>query len=292
MGLCAVGVTVPAPALAIFAMFSVQLGAALGTGLFDAVTPAGSAWLRLAFAGLVLLVVCRPRLSRLSSDARRAVLLLGAASAMVTLTFIEAIARVPLGIAVAVEFLGPLAVAAVRSPRRSALVWPALALLGVVGLTEPWKGEVDPAGILFAALAAIGWAAYVLLTQRVGAELPGMQGLALSIPIAALLAAPFGAPDAIAALTPMIALQCLGLALLLPLLPYVLELKALRRMTTSAFGTLMALEPAIAVLIGIVVLTQLPAPWQIAGIVLVVTAGIGAEQQLRRHVQTVGRRTA
>lgn len=275
--------TVPAPVLAVLAMLSVQLGAALSTGLFDAVTPAGTAWLRLSFAGAVLLVACRPRVAALGAEARRSVLLLGVASAVMTLAFIEAVARVPLGVAVAVEFLGPLGVAAVRSPRRSALAWPALALAGVLALTEPWTGEMDLAGVLFAALAAGGWAAYVLLTQQVGAALPGLQGLASSITVAALLATPVGAPAALAGLTPLIALQCLGLAVLLPLLPYALELQALRRMSASAFGTLMAVEPAIAVLVGAVVLTQLPAPWQIAGMGLVVVAGVGAEQQARRH---------
>ena len=273
----------PAPALAVVAMLSVQLGAALSTGLFEAVSPAGTAWLRLTFAGIVLVAFARPRLTGMTTEGRRAVLLLGAASAVITLAFIEAVARVPLGVAVAVEFLGPLAVAAVRSPVRSALTWPALALLGVFGLTEPWEGSVDFAGVLFAALAAAGWAAYIVLTRRVGAELPGFQGLALSIPIAALLATPFGAPPALPALTPMIALQCLGLAVLLPLLPYALEMQALRRMTMSSFGTLMAVEPGIAVLIGLLVLAQVPAPWQVVGMALVVTAGIGAEQHARRH---------
>lgn len=267
-------------------MLSVQLGAALSVGLFAAVSPAGTVWLRLCFAGLVLVVICRPRLVSLSGKTRRSVLLLGVASAVMTLAFIEAVARVPLGVAVAVEFLGPLAVAAVRSPRRSALTWPALALVGVLGLSEPWAGEVNRAGVLFALLAATGWAAYIVLTQQVGAALPGMQGLALSIPLAALIATPFGAPAALTALTPTIALQCLGLALLLPLLPYVLELQALRWMTASAFGTLMAVEPAIAVLIGVVVLMQVPAFGQVAGMVLVVIAGVGAEQQARRHTST------
>lgn len=110
-----------------------------------------------------------------------------------------------------------------------------------------------------------------------------MRGLALSIPVAALLAAPFGAPAALASLTPTVVLASLGLAVLLPLLPYALEMQALRRMTASAFGTLMAVEPAIAVLVGLLLLAQVPAPWQITGVVLVVAAGIGAEQQGRRH---------
>lgn len=276
----------PAPALAVLAMLSVQLGAALSTSLFEVVSPAGTVWLRLTFAGIVLAVVARPRPMALTRQARQAVLLLGAASAVMTLAIIEAVSRIPLGVAVAVEFLGPLTVAAVRSPRRRVLAWPALALLGVLGLTEPWEGTVEIVGVLLAALAAAGWAAYIVLTERVGATVAGVQGLALSIPVAALLAAPFGAPPALAALTPAIALQCLGLAVLLPLLPYVLEMQALRRMTMSAFGTLMAVEPAIAVLIGLLVLTQVPAPLQIAGMAMVVIAGIGAERQAGRHTAT------
>jgi inner membrane transporter RhtA len=273
-----VPVRYPAPALAVGSMLSVQLGAALSTHLFDALTPAGSAWLRLAVAGAVLLAWARPRLGRRTLAAAA---LLGVASAGMTLAFVEALARIPLGTAVAIEFLGPLGVAAVRAHRPAAAVWPALALLGVVGLTEPWTGRVDPAGVAFAAAAAAGWAAYLVLTQRVGSAAPGVGGLAVSLGVAALVAAPVAAGPALSGLSWPLLAQGVGLAALVPLLPYVLELAALRRMTLAAFGTLMALEPAIATLLGLALLGQAPAAVQVAGVALVVAAGIGAQRTAR-----------
>jgi inner membrane transporter RhtA len=269
---------VPAPALALTAMACVQAGAALSTHLFQAVTPAGSAWLRLAIAALILLLVTRPRPGAIGWPALRGAVLLGVMTAVLTLAFIEAVARIPLGTASAIEFLGPLGVAAIRSHRRSALVWPALALAGVTGLTEPWHGQPSLSGVGFAAAAALAWAGYILLTQRVGAQLPGLHGLTISLSTAALAAAPVAAWPALRGLTPVVALQALGLAALVPLLPFTLELLALRRMRVAAFGTLMAIEPAMAAVIGLLLLAQLPAPWQIAGITLVVTAGIGAQR--------------
>ncbi len=269
---------VPAPALAVTAMLSVQLGAALSTHLFAALTPAGSVWLRLTIAALILLVIARPRLRGAGRSALASTLLLGTVTGLMTLAFIEAISRIPLGTTVAIEFLGPLGVAAVRSHRRSALVWPALALLGVIGLTEPWRGQPNLAGIGFAAGAALGWALYIVFTQRIGAQFAGLQGLALSLATAAMVAAPFGFGPVVRGLTPPIALLGLGIAILGPLLPFVLELLALKRMGIAAFGTLMALEPGIATLLGLLVLGQRPAAWQIVGVVLVVVAGIGAQR--------------
>jgi inner membrane transporter RhtA len=269
---------IPAPALAVSAMLSVQTGAALSTHLFRALTPAGSAWLRLAIAAIILLLITRPRIRSIGWPVLRGTLLLGAVTAVMTLAFVEAIARIPLGTTVAIEFLGPLSVAAIRGRRRSALVWPALALAGVIGLTEPWQGRLSLSGIGFAVTAALGWACYILLTQRVGAQLDGLQGLALSLGTATVVAAPVAAWPALHGLTPGLALQGLGLAVLVPLLPFALELLALRRMAVAAFGTLMALEPGIATVIGLLLLGQLPAGWQIAGVALVVTAGIGAQR--------------
>src|SRR5918997_29971 len=135
---------VPAPLVALAAMLSVQLGAALSTHLFAALSPAGSAWLRLSVAAATLLALTRPRPRDFSRPAVRGVLALGTASALMTLAFVEALDRLPLGTAVAIEFLGPLGVAAARAHRRSALLWPALAALGVLGLTQPWAGRQDP----------------------------------------------------------------------------------------------------------------------------------------------------
>lgn len=259
-------------------MFSVQLGSALSTHLFDALSPAGTIWLRLVLAAVVLLAITRPAVRSMKRPVLLGTLALGATTGLLMLMFIEAIARIPLGTASAIEFLGPLTVAAIRSHRRLALIWPATAMVGVVVLTQPWSGRLDVPGILFAAGAAVGWAGYILLTQRVGAQVQGLQGLAISFGTAALVATPFGAVAAIEGMTPMIVLQGLGLAVLLPLLPFILELFALRRMSLAAFGTLMAVEPGIATALGLVVLSQSPSLWQLLGIALVVVAGVGAQR--------------
>src|SRR6266568_3544971 len=236
---------VPAPSLAVMSMLSVQTGAALSTHQFEALTPSGSAWLRVFISAIILLLITRPRLHRIGWPALRGVLLLGTATAVLTLAYIEAVARIPLGTTAAIEFLGPLGVAALRSHRRAALAWPALAMIGVIGLTEPWHGRLNLTGVAFAMAAGAGWAAYILLTQRVGAQLSGLQGLAMSLGTATIVAAPLAAWPALRGLTPVLAAQGLGLAVLVPLLPFSLELLALRRMMVAAFGTLMALEPAI-----------------------------------------------
>ena len=271
----------PAPTLAIASMLSVQLGAALSTHLFDALSPSGSAWLRLTVAAVVLLAVARPRRRDFDRAALLGTVLLGAATGLMMLAFVEALARIPLGTAVAIEFLGPLGVAAVRAHRPAATLWPALALLGVLGLTSPWAGGADLVGILYAAAAGAGWAGYLVLTQRVGDSVPGLAGIAGSLTVAALVTAPLAAAPAVAGLTVPVALAGVGLAVLVPLLPYGLELAALRRMTLTAFGTLMALEPAIATGLGLVLLAQSPTLPQAAGVALVVAAGIGAQRTAR-----------
>ena len=201
---------------------------------------------------------------------------------LVTMAFLAAIERIPLGTAVAVEFLGPFTVAAVRSHSKRALTWPAVALLGVILLTQPWHGATNPAGLGFAGLAAIGWATYILLTQRIGDRFTGIGGLSLTVPIAAVTAAVVGIPQATGHLTLRVLAATAGLAILLPVLPFAFELLALRHMTATAFGTLMALEPAIGVLLGLLVLHQKPSPAQLAGILLVVLAGAGAQRGGRR----------
>ncbi len=264
---------IPPWALAITAMLSVQLGSALSVNLIGTVGPAGTAWLRLTAGALIFLAIVRPPLR----DVRRAdvpvLLALGVATGLMSILFLAAIERIPLGTAVAIEFLGPLTVAAVRSHSTRMLTWPALALLGVVLLTEPWQGEINVAGVAFAALGATGWATYILLTQRIGDRFTGITGLAITIPIAAAAAAVMGIPQAAGHITPGILAAALGLALLLPVLPFALEMLALRRMTHTAFGTLMALEPAFGLLLGLVVLRQVPSWLQVLGIILVVSAG-------------------
>lgn len=269
---------VPAWSLAVTAMLSVQMGAALSVDLIGVVGPAGTAWLRLTIAAVVFLVLGRPSPRSIQRRDLPALLGLGVTTGLQTVAFLAAIERIPLGTTVAIEFLGPLTVATVRSHRVQALIWPLLALVGVVLLTQPWQGDIDVLGVLLAVAAAVGWGVYILLTQRVGDRFSGIQGLAVTVPIAALTAAVVGVPQAIGHIDGQVILVAAGLAVLLPLLPYTLEMEALRRMTHLAFGTLMALEPAFGVIVGLVVLAQRPSAGQVVGIVLVVCAGIGAQR--------------
>jgi inner membrane transporter RhtA len=264
-------------------MLSVQLGSALSVGLIAVAGPAGTAWLRLTMGAVVFLLLARPPLRAIRRRDLPALLGLGLTTGLVTIAFLAAIERIPLGTAVAIEFLGPLSVAAFRSHSRRALAWPALAGAGVVLLTEPWRGDVDPAGLGFAAAAAVGWAAYILLTQRIGGRFSGVSGLALTVPVAAATAAVLGIPQATGHLDVGVLVVAAGLAILLPVLPYALEMLALRHMTPTAFGTLMALEPAIGLLLGLVVLHQQPSWIQSLGIVLVVVAGAAAQRSGRRR---------
>ena len=278
--------SVPPWTLAVGAMLSVQLGSALSVDLIGTVGAAGTAWLRLTAGALVFLVLARPPLRSVRRADVPALLGLGITSGLVTIWFLAALDRIPLGTAVAVEFLGPLTVAAVRSHSTRALAWPCLALLGVIGMTEPWEGGVDPVGLGFAALAAVGWAAYIVLTQHVGDRFTDINALSMTVPIAAATAAVVGVPQAAGHLSVEVIATAAGLALLLPVLPYALEMLALRRMTPTAFGTLMALEPAIGLVIGLLVLSQRPTPVQLAAIALVVIAGAGAQRGGRRTAST------
>jgi inner membrane transporter RhtA len=271
--------------MAIASMLCVQLGLAASVGLFDRVGPEGAAWLRLAWAGVILPVLVRPRPRGFSRSALLACVALGVVTAGVTLLFMAAVARLPLGVASALEFLGPLGVAVARG-RGGTKVWPALAAVGVLLLTEPWRGGADLVGVGFALAAAACWAAYILLTQRVGDEVAGIQGLAVSMPVAAVVATAVAGPSTIGHLTGELLLLGLGLAVLFPVIPFSLELLALRRLTTTAFGTLMSLEPAIALVIGLVALHQVPGPAAVIGIGFVVAAGIGAQRTGRRAPTT------
>ena len=274
---------VPPWALTMAAMLSVQLGSALSVDVISTVGPAGTAWLRLSIGALIFLVLARPPLRSVRRADVPVLLGLGVTTGVQTIAFLAAIDRIPLGTAVAVEFLGPLTVAAVRSRDARALTWPALALVGVVLLTEPWRGTTNVPGLAFAALAAIGWASYILLTQRIGDRFTGLGGLSLTVPVAAATAALLGVPQAAGHLTFGVVAASAGLAMLLPVLPFALELVALRRLTPTAFGTLMALEPAIGVILGLLVLHQEPSPVQLVGIGLVVLAGTAAQRGGLRH---------
>jgi inner membrane transporter RhtA len=268
----------PAWSLAVAAIVIVQLGVALSPQLIDMVGAAGTGWLRLTAGGLMLIAIARPKLRNYSREDLRIALLLGVITGVMMVAFLGALDRLPLGTTVAIEFLGPLTVAAFRAHRRSALIWPMLALVGVVALTEPWIGETDMLGVALALIAGADWGSYILLTQSVGDRFSGLDGLAITIPIAAVTAAIPGIPQAWGHITLGALALAVGLAVIAPVIPFALEVAALRRLSAATFGTLMALEPAVGTLWGAILLSQFPNGLQIAGIALVVVAGIGAER--------------
>ena len=275
------GVRVPAWSMAVVAMLLIQVSNALSVGVIEHVGAAGTAWLRMCFGAGFLWVFARPSWQTIRSIRPRDVpvlLLLGAATGFMTTFFLAAIERIPLGTAVAIEFLGPLTVAAIASTRRWGYVWPLLAFAGVVLLTEPWHGNIDLVGVGFALLAGACWGVYNVLTQRVGDRFSGISGLALTIPIAAVFTATVGLPQVVGGTEIWWALlMAAGIALISPAISFGLEMRALRRMTHTAFGTLLAVEPAFGILIGLLVLSQQPTPMQMLGIALVVAAGAAAQ---------------
>ncbi len=269
--------------MAVVSMLCVQVGLAVAFDLIDDLGAEGVTWLRLAWAALILIVLVRPRPSDFSPAGFRATVLLGVVTSGTALFFMAAIARLPLGTASALEFIGPLGVAVWRG-HAGVKIWPVIAGVGVVCLTQPWTGEADAVGVAFALAAALCWGVYIVLTQHVGDEVAGLKSLAVSMPVAALVATVVAGPSTIGRLTPELVLIGLGLAILLPVVPYTLEFLALRRLTMAAFGTLMSLEPAFALLIGFIVLSQKPDALAIVGIACVVIAGIGAERTGGRDV--------
>lgn len=258
-------------------MSSVQFGAALSAPTMASYGSLSTTWLRLSWAAVVLAVLVRPRLFSYSRAHWMAACALGAAMAGMTMCFFAALQRIPLGLAVAIEFLGPLTVATLSVRRLRALLWPVLAIAGVVLLSREHGGWIgEPVGVLLASCAALGWGSYIVLMKKTGTLFAGLEGLSVSLLAAALVATPIGLAQngGHVALAQIAATA--GLALLVPLLPYALEMIALRHLPAASFGILMSVEPAIGALAGFVVLHQPMGSLQIAGMLLVVTASVGA----------------
>lgn len=262
-----------AVALVALAIGSVQFGAALAVTVFDEATASGMTLVRLALAALVLLVVVRPAVR-----GRPLGLIVGFGLVLgaMNLCFYLAMDRIPIGAAVTIEFLGPLGVAAAHSRRPRDLGWVGLAAVGVVLLTQPFGDPLDGLGVLFAALAGVAWAAYILLSQRVGRAWPGTEGLAVAMAIAVLVPLGPGLASGGDLLDGRVLLVGLGVAVLSSVLPYALELEALRTMPARVFGVLMSVEPGVAALAGVVVLGQALDGIQWVAIGLVVLASLGA----------------
>jgi inner membrane transporter RhtA len=222
--------------MAMGSMVCVQVGLAIAVTLIDQIGVEGAAWLRLAWAGVLLLVIVRPRAVAFTRSTFFVCVVLGVVTAAITLLFMAAVDRIPLGTASALEFLGPLGVAVVHGRGRNRLLWPGLAAAGVVLLTEPWTGAVDPVGVLYALASAVCWAAYILLTQRVGDEVAGINGLAVSMPVAGLVATIAVGPWVFDRMTPEILLIGIGLAILLPVVPFALGLIGICFVVAAGIG--------------------------------------------------------
>jgi inner membrane transporter RhtA len=254
----------------------VQCGSAVARGLFDDLGAAGVTLLRLGLASLLLLLVLRPRVRAWSRAAWRAALLLGCAMAGMNLVFYLAIRTVPLGVAVTVEFVGPLLLALAQTRRLLDLLWALLAAGGVVVLGADSGSGVPLSGLVLALLAGLFWAAYILASANVGRTLPGTEGLAIALAVAALLVLPFGASGAVEVVhRPALLLPAFGVAVLSSVLSYGLELSALRRIPTRVFGILMSLEPAGAAVAGLLVLDQRLHLREVGALVMVSAASAG-----------------
>ncbi|GLY16411.1 EamA family transporter [Kineosporia rhizophila] len=270
----------PAVLLVLGSCISLQFGAALAAQLFPTLGAWGTTTLRLGIAALVLLAIARPAVRAWKWDQWRATFALGLALAGMNGFFYAAIERIPLGTAVAIEFLGPLALAALLTRTGRDLVWVGLALLGmaVLGLESLLSTTgLDPLGVGFALIAAVFWALYIQTGARVGILVPGTGGLAIALAVATLAVSPLGLSGATAVTeAPHLLLIALGTALLASVIPYTLELAAMRRVPRNVFGILLSLEPVAATAIGWLLLHQHAGPLRLAAVVLVVAASVGS----------------
>ena len=262
--------------LVIGGIVSVQVGAAIAKDLFDLVPPTALVWLRLVTSAVILVAIARPRLRGRSTADWRIALGFGVSLLTMNWAIYQSFARIPLGIAVTIEFLGPLAVAVLGSRRPRDLVWVLLAAAGVAILGVA-PGDLTLAGVLFALLAGAAWAAYILLSASTGRRWPGISGLAVASVVGAVVLAPpaivEAGPDL---LDPKILLLGIAIGLLSSVIPYSFELKALRRIPPRVFGVLMSLEPAAAALAAMVLLSEFLTPLQWVAVACVVVASVGS----------------
>ena len=273
----------PSPVwLVLVGIVSVQLGAGFAKLLFDEVTPTMLVWLRLVFSALVLLAVARPHLRGRTRADWAVVLGFGASLGLMNLCIYQSFARIPLGIAVTIEFVGPLTLALLGSRRARDLVWVALAAVGVLALGLE-RTALDPVGVAFAVLAGAASACYILLSARTGARWSGLGGLTTASLVAAVVLAPAALlSDAGALGSPHVLLVGLAVGLLSSVVPYSCELVALRSLQPSVFGVLMSLEPAAAALVGIAVVGESLAALQWLAVACVVVASAGATRSRSR----------
>jgi inner membrane transporter RhtA len=268
---------VPPSGLVLLAILSVQVGAGLAKSLFAELPPSAVVFLRIGAGALILGVVARPRLRGLTRRDLAAGVAFGVTLGAMNLSFYEALARLPIGIVVAIEFLGPLGVAVAASRRRLDLLWVGLAGTGVLLLAPGGSGRIGLVGVGFALMAALCWAAYILLSAAVGSRFPGTTGLSFAMFVAVVVIAPLGiASGGSGLLRPEPLLFGAGVGLLSSVIPYSIEMEALRRMPKRVFGILMSLEPAVAALVGLLLLGEVLDLREWAAIAAVVIGSLGS----------------
>ncbi|HTU98381.1 MAG TPA: EamA family transporter [Solirubrobacteraceae bacterium] len=272
----------PSGGLVIGGIASVQVGGALAVHLFRYVGPGGAVMLRMVTAAIVLLAISPPRLRGRALSGLPVAVVFGLVLAGMTLSFYNAAHRIPLGIAVALEFVGPLTVAVAGSRRVVDLLWVGLAVAGIVALTRGGAQPISGLGVFFALLAGSLWGCYILLSARVGRAFERGAGLTVALCVAAVVTLPIGVAAAGSALVAPRSLA-LGAAvgLLSSAIPFSFEMEALRRIAASLFGVLMSLEPAVAALTGFLILGQQLSARALIGIALVVAASGGASMRSR-----------
>jgi inner membrane transporter RhtA len=272
----------PPPGLLLVSIVSIQLGAAVAVHLFETLGPIGTVFLRIAFSAVLLLVAAR---REIGSSARRHVgllLLFGCVIGAMNMCFYGAISRIPLGIAVAIEFVGPLGVAALTSRRPKEFLWIALAVAGLVLLTPSVGRDLDPVGVGLALAAGVGWASFILISPRVAGAVGGA-GLALAMLVAGLFTLPFAlGASGLERLDVGPLAGALAVAVLSTALPLSLEFEALQRMTARAYGIVVTLEPVVAALVGAIVLGQALPPAALLAIACVTAAALGVTLSDRR----------
>ncbi len=281
----------PAAALVLVGLACQEVGASFAVMLFPETGPLGIVMLRLVFSALLLLVIARPRLRGHTAGAWRSVVWFGVVLASMNGLFYLALERLPLGVTVTIEVLGPLTLSILTASGLARWLWAGLALAGVVALGAGGWDRLDALGVLFALAAAVSWALYILASARVGREFPRLDGLALAMTVGAVIALPFGITQAGGVLLrPEILALGAAVALLSSTVPYALELIALRRLPASAFAIMMSLGPATASLAGFLLLGQHLSWLEIAGIALVIGASIGAVTAVSRRpaIEPVG----
>jgi inner membrane transporter RhtA len=272
----------PPTSLALLPIFFVQLGAAVAKGLFDQLGPGGTVFLRVGFAALVLLLLWRPSVRGHARGDYLVAILFGLTLAAMNFTLYQALDRIPLGVAVTLEFVGPLGVAVAGSRRMLDLLWVVLAAAGIV-LLAPLdvlgETDLDPVGVALALLAGLFWASYILLSARTGSIFPGGTGLVIALCIGTAVLVPVGIVGGGAALLdPGLLLAGFAVAMLSSVVPYSLELEALRKLPARVFGVLMSLEPAVAALVGFVILGERLGLRALAAVLLVTVAAVGASR--------------